>query len=180
MTKQDEDRGGRDEHTPAPVEARKRLRHIDPRDPRVPPLGPLALALPLPRAGHEDELVVGPDGGLGVADDLNHAEPADGACAPRRRGEVGAGLERGEGVGGEPGGDGGARRPEGDEVDVAAQLPGRRDMRVGRGGGGDGGGVGEEGGRHCVVDLWRGVGAETTACSDVVVYGCLGRCWRWM
>lgn len=130
------------------------MRDIDPRDLGVAALdGPLAvrvLALPVEAAGDEDELVVGPDRGLGVADDLDHAEAAAGLL--QRRGRVlGGSLERREGVRRQVGGL--VRRdPEGHDVDVAPELPRRRHGR-------DGLGIGAGGaGRHGFRSGREGVG----------------------
>lgn len=59
------------------------LRHVDAGDAGVPLLHPSAVLFNviLVKAGREDELVVGPDRGVGVADELNHADAALGLGA---------------------------------------------------------------------------------------------------
>lgn len=113
-----------------------RLRHINPRDPRIPPSlasPPIdAFALHLPHSRDNHHLVIRADGALRIPDELDLANPAFWLGDGRRgRCKVRGGLERGVGVRGQVGCDG-RGRPEGDEVDVAAELPGSRGERVGR------------------------------------------------
>ena len=109
---------------------------------------PLAV-LVLDRVGElardDGELVVGSYGRVGVADQLQHAQPADG-LAELPRGKGGGELERMMGLGGQvPGG--GSADVEGDDVDAALGLPGRRACCDGAGG------LGHHGGRSLQVNV---------------------------
>ena len=109
--------------TGAAVVARLLLRDVDPRHPWIllyDGLALLVLLLPLEVPGYEKKFIVGPDGGLGVADDLDHGEATEGLGV----GEGGRGsLKR---VVNEVGGDVGGGGEEGDDVDIAFESPGGR------------------------------------------------------
>lgn len=115
--------------TRPPVEAAVRRRHIDPRNLRVAPLlllAPGLRPLPVKAARRNQHLVVRPHGRVAVAQDLDHAQPAN---RPAQR-VVGKGcrpLERGVGVLGQRAGCFG-RGPEGKGVDVSAEGPFRGDV----------------------------------------------------
>lgn len=105
------------------------LRHIDPRDARVPLLDPLPLLLNhvLPESRDKNQLIVRPDGTLGVPNDLNHAHASQMLvslmrCIPalcfQRRVRDARCVRLGDLL---------FVRPEREGKDVAPQFPWRRD-----------------------------------------------------
>lgn len=112
--------------TQPPVVARALLRNVDARDARVAPHPgrppSRRVSGPVERARHHQHLVVRTDGRVAIAQDLDHAQPAHRPPRRRRR-KLGPGLERRVRVRRQ------LRRPRPprEEVDVARELPRRRD-----------------------------------------------------
>lgn len=117
---------GKRQPTLPPIPARVFLRHVDPCDARAALRLDLAVLQGLgiiEETGTNNEFVIGPNWGVGVANDLELAQPTKMLSRLRGIGEVGSSLESRVGEIWQSA----ALRPESDHIHRALEFPRRRD-----------------------------------------------------